>query len=284
MTMLNDDQFAEKHSIVNELFINTADDNYIAARWCFHENLNVDFFWLAVHCLEKYLKAALLLNGHSSRSYRHDIIRLYEAVKPLAPELLPKTLVKPSDMPINVWRQETVEQFVRRLYRDGQADNRYQLYGYSRQAEDLWKLDQLVFSVRRLCQPLELHFFDEKIVGLPDETRRQRMSKDHPCSWVLRARLEETIEGKRGTSLQHAALNWNRPFAPENYKHTEMEYRSSVQNPVLVRRIYDPLAGGAENLADADRLWDWVKSSIQLPKDLIDEIEIERENMKNKYS
>ena len=49
--------YAAKHSIIKELFIATADDNYINARWCFHENLNVDFFWLAVHCLEKYLKA-----------------------------------------------------------------------------------------------------------------------------------------------------------------------------------------------------------------------------------
>jgi hypothetical protein len=41
--------YAAKHSIIKELFIATADDNYINARWCFHENLNVDFFWLAVH-------------------------------------------------------------------------------------------------------------------------------------------------------------------------------------------------------------------------------------------
>ncbi|MFB9265079.1 hypothetical protein ACFFWD_18300 [Bradyrhizobium erythrophlei] len=41
--------------------------------------------------------------------------------------------------------------FVALLHRDGQADNRYQLFGYSRQPEDLWKLDQVVFSVRRTC-------------------------------------------------------------------------------------------------------------------------------------
>ena len=44
---------AHQREIVRELFVNTADDSYIAARWCFVERLNVDFFWLAVHALEK---------------------------------------------------------------------------------------------------------------------------------------------------------------------------------------------------------------------------------------
>src|SRR3981081_3154985 len=98
------DQYAEKNSIVQELFINTADDNYIAARWSFHENLNVDFFWLAVHSLEKYMKAVLLLNGESSRSYGHDIITLYSKIRPLSPELLPIKLFKPDKaMPDQHW-------------------------------------------------------------------------------------------------------------------------------------------------------------------------------------
>jgi hypothetical protein len=48
-----DEFFAEKHSIINELYIATADHNYILARWCFHQHLNVDFFWLAVLSLPK---------------------------------------------------------------------------------------------------------------------------------------------------------------------------------------------------------------------------------------
>src|SRR6266480_1350660 len=50
--------------------------NYVTARWCFHEGLNVDFFWLGVHCLEKYLKAALLLNGRRTIGYGHNIVKL----------------------------------------------------------------------------------------------------------------------------------------------------------------------------------------------------------------
>ena len=81
-----DDYSAEKHSIINELFIATADDNYVLSRWCFHQHLNVDFFWLAVHSVEKYLKAALLLNGESAKKYGHDIVKLYAAVTPVLSE------------------------------------------------------------------------------------------------------------------------------------------------------------------------------------------------------
>src|SRR6266404_2490704 len=90
-----DEQYAEKHSIVKELFIATADDNYIAARWCFHQNLNVDFFWQAVHCVEKYLKAALLLNGENAKKHGHDIFKIFPSVRALAPELLPTDFSKP---------------------------------------------------------------------------------------------------------------------------------------------------------------------------------------------
>src|SRR5258707_2162994 len=114
-----DDQYAEKHSIVKELFIATADDNYIAARWCFHENLNVDFFWLAVHCVEKYLKASLLLNEKDARGYDHNIVELYSVVKLLAPELFPATLTKPdNNMPDQYWRNEATDDFVKRLHHD----------------------------------------------------------------------------------------------------------------------------------------------------------------------
>lgn len=291
MTKPYPDQYAEKNSIVQELFINTADDNYIAARWCFHESLNVDFFWLAVHSLEKYMKAILLLNGRSSKSYRHNIVKLYSDVQPLAPELLPTTLFKPdAAMPDEYWRNEDVDVFLERLYQNGKANNRYQLYGYVRHAEDLWKLDQVVFKVRPLCRPLETHFLGENIVGVPDDSIRRRLLKDRPSAWTLHCNLETTIEGRRGETLKHALLNWNFAFAPDNYRHTKTDYRSASNNPVLDRRIYDPLEGGPAHFAEADKLWDWIKANIQLPNekksndDLVTEIEAERARIKAKFT
>jgi hypothetical protein len=94
-------------------------------------------------------------------------------------------------------------------------------------------------------------------------------------------KLEETMSGKRGDDLMHAALNWNFPFAPSDYRHSETTYVSSASNPVLVRRIYDPLRIGPNGFAHADALWEWVKTNIQLPKSLITEIENERNSIKS---
>ncbi|WP_024342605.1 hypothetical protein [Bradyrhizobium japonicum] len=51
---------ASKNNLARELFVRTADENYVTARWCANNRLNTDFLWLAVHALEKYLKAVLV--------------------------------------------------------------------------------------------------------------------------------------------------------------------------------------------------------------------------------
>ncbi|MET3225853.1 hypothetical protein ABIF35_006640 [Bradyrhizobium japonicum] len=279
-----DSFYAEKNSIINELFIATADDNYVLARWCFHQHLNVDFYWLAVHALEKYLKAILLLNGKSAKSYSHDVVKLYASVMPLAPELFPAILQKPEDrMPDEYWHDEKMVDFIGRLHRDGQADNRYQLFGYSRQPEDLWKLDQVVYSVRRACRPLETYGLGKPLDGSANLSNRDLL-KRYPKRWQLSSRLESTMSGKNGDELKHAALTWNFPFAPPDYNQPPVSYTSASQNPVLVRRLYDPLEAGPEHFAHNDALWNWVKDNIQLPRPLIAEIEGTRGEIKARSS
>ena len=52
-----------KNNVVKELFLKTADQTYVVARWCFLNRLYLEFYWNGLHAVEKYLKAALLLNG-----------------------------------------------------------------------------------------------------------------------------------------------------------------------------------------------------------------------------
>ncbi|MGY4617264.1 hypothetical protein ACVWZ4_002491 [Bradyrhizobium sp. USDA 4472] len=282
-----DDFYADRHSIIEDLFIRTADDNYVLARWCFHQSMNVDFFWLAVHALEKYLKAILLLNGMSSKGigskqYQHNIVDLYAAVAPLAPELLPADLNKPDDrMPDEYWRVETMVDFLARLYRDGQAHNRYQLFGYSRQAEDLWKLDRAVYSVRRMCRPLEAYVLGRPVADAVNISNRESLARD-PDQWRLNSLLESTMEGKRGNELMRAALTWNFPFAPPNFNHPQISYEWSSRDSVFIRRLYDPLEAGPEHFSQSDVLWQWVQDNIQIPKQLTTEIESQRKKIKAK--
>ncbi|MGM5034957.1 hypothetical protein [Tardiphaga sp. 803_E3_N1_3] len=271
------DLHAEKNSVVRELFISTADDNYILARWCFQQRLNVDFFWLAVHCLEKYFKAVLLMNGHSSNGYGHDIVRLYDAVQPLAPELLISEFARPENMPAGMWRNETVMEFLARLYQDGNAHNRYLIYGYVRNAEDLFKLDQVVFSVRRLTQALEVRYVgDGENDGLPTYSRREALARRPTRHENMQSNLEQTMEGKRGVELQRVLFNWNFPFTDHRYQHEQSTFMSASQNPILMTRLYDPLDCGTSHFAEADRFWEWVQENIYLPGALVKEIETER--------
>ncbi len=104
------------------------------------------------------------------------------------------------------------------------------------------------------------------------------MIKDHPISADLHSRLEETIKGKRGQDAKHALLNCNFPFAPKDYEHTTMRGPLfSFSNPVLLRRVIEPLdAGKPEYDKHADALWQWTKNNIHLPKEFIDVYEVDR--------
>src|ERR1039457_4959 len=114
----------QKFGLVRELFVDTADDNYILSRWSYKESLNVDFSWLAVHALEKYYKAALLINGRSGKSFidadgkerslSHNIVALHEQVKTFADELLPFAMIRPNGLGSH-WHAESTDAFLARL-------------------------------------------------------------------------------------------------------------------------------------------------------------------------
>lgn len=261
--------FAEKQTIIRALFIDTADDNYTLARFCFHAALNIDFFWLAVHCLEKYLKAALLHNGKSSKKYNHNIVELYKDVLLLAPELLPENLSRPEIMPPKLWRDESTKDFIQRLYDNGQPNNRYQIFGYTRRTDDLWKLDEVVFAARRLCKPLEAHFLGEPNPDVPNESIRQWMTK-YEGSWKLGCKLEEIIEGKHSAALQSALLDWNLQFSPAGRAFPPESYLFSASKSMLRHRLLDELDSGPQG---SDALWDWVRANIKIPPEFSEEIE-----------
>lgn len=271
----------EQGRIVRELYVDTADDNYITARWCFVEGLNVDWFWLAVHCLEKYMKAVLLLNGRSGWRYsdnagkrpafRHDIAALHEQVQRLAADLLPSDLERPHELKIDHWQEETPETFLRRLYRFGNADNRYQTFGFLRRPEDLFKLDLMVFALRRLCVPLDGYYLGKRRPDRNNPTHRDLLRKQ-PEWWTVSptCKLERTAAGKRGEGLREVVLNLNLPFAPEDFEHRGRRSATAAHNPILRRSILAPLeqAPNSDAAALAAELCDWMLGNIQLPNDV----------------
>ncbi len=272
---------ADKLTIVRDLFIATADDNYITARWCHQHGLNIDFFWLAVHALEKYMKAALLLNDRSAIDYKsgsckpkpfgHDLDALYAELGSITSGLLPDRFARPDIIDGSAWIDETIAEYMARLLAKGNADNRYMVFGYAFLPDQLAKLDQAIFGLRRLCHPLDTCMLGgtrPEVVSRRDLlARNPKWHDSHPG-----LPLETTMSGKRGAELRHVVLNFNFPFAPANYQHdATITLRSASHEPVLLRTIIEPLdtvGAPVERRQRAQELRKWALGNIKLPKDV----------------
>lgn len=258
---------ASKINLIHELFVRTADENYVTARWCAINDLNTDFLWLAVHALEKYLKAVLLINGKSSKGYGHDIVRLYADVKCEAGSLLPDQLQKPKDLSIRYWPRRSADNFIANLLANGNADNRYLIFGYVTRSEDLHMLDQMVFSIRRLICSLDEHWLISKKPTTPTFTNRELLTRQPEHYSRLGMPLDDLISARKRTDTQIAALNLNMAFAPDDFEHTPMQGGTSARNPVIMRRILAPLENdNSDNVSEAIRLAEWFLENVQVPK------------------
>ncbi|WP_430450075.1 hypothetical protein [Rhodophyticola sp.] len=266
-------QQALRNNIVYDMYRDTADQNYIVARWCFQRNLALDFLWNATHCLEKMMKAVLLLNGQSGiraagarQPYGHDLERLLPEVSALAGDLLPDLLIRPTEIDMH-WRVETVEQFVGRISANGDAHNRYQVYGHTLHREDLYKFDRVVYAIRRLCCPLNSYLFGNTRHGQPTVTFREQLERQADyMPHMVGSRFARLSDARESEELRHAALNHNLIFAPD-YDHGELRCGSSALNPVLGRRILlaDEQGATGDRAAETVELADWIIENIALP-------------------
>ncbi|MEZ9804557.1 HEPN domain-containing protein [Vibrio sp. 10N.261.55.B8] len=66
-------QVAALLDITRRSFRDVADQDYLAARLCFHNYLFQQYVWSAQQAVEKYLKAILLFNGISTKKLSHDL-------------------------------------------------------------------------------------------------------------------------------------------------------------------------------------------------------------------
>lgn len=143
------------NAIIKALYFDTADETYIVARWCAIQRLPSSFIWNAIHALEKYIKAAILINGGSVRGLKHDIVKGYDKLDSIAGDLLPSILRRPDEISLDYWRDCSPKDFISRLMNNGGASVRYNEEGFTYNHLDLYLLDELVFQIRRLYVRLE---------------------------------------------------------------------------------------------------------------------------------
>jgi hypothetical protein len=257
--------------LAHKLFVATADGNYITSRWCVFSFSYIDFFWLAVHALEKYLKAVLLLNGSTSKEFQHDIGELYSCVKPIAGDLLPSILKAPEGL--QTGRDISPEDFLTYLYARGNAHNRYMIYGYSAREQDIFMLDMMVFALRRLTVPLDGRAFPNYVKSAI--TYRERLTDEPNYYPDLGLPLESLIKSTEYSPARVAALNFNgTAFTPDDYVHVPASIaRLAFENPVIERRIFDPLQSGEPQTAALGlQIAEWCLENITLPDRMVKEI------------
>jgi len=139
--------------IVEETFVVTADDDYLNARWLCINGLHRLFFWASAQAIEKYLKANLLFKGVSVKEFDHNIISMANILR-LHDTLFAKyKFIKPSQIDeLNIkngWEDSSVGKFIEILNKYGSPDNRYDFFGVNYKFSYMFKLDQLVFFLRK---------------------------------------------------------------------------------------------------------------------------------------
>ena len=240
--------------IARRMFVSTADSNYILARAAFFDELDFDFYWLSLHALEKYFKAVLLMNGEKANKHSHDLLKLYAAVMKLDPRLPIGPLVDPKIEGSMHGRDQPLEKYLARLNEFGSADNRYATYGYTLLLEDLFKVDQLVWSVRRCCHPLR-YKVDGGRVEI-DHVSHLIRDKHHWAMIGASLPLEKLLARPNDDARRAEFLYLNTPFSPKA-AHVVTSWRVSSTNSPLAdwfMRLKAPHATAEERRVAAEVL------------------------------
>ena len=166
-----------KIDLTFRLYVDPADQDYVAARSAFNNGLFYVFYWCAAQACEKYLKAALLLQNSSAQDYQHDLTNLFQAVRSFdrdhcIPDLfqLPETTAMGR---VN-WHQKPLSLFVDYLETYGSPDNRYAFKGTNVNGPILHALDYLLCNIRSFIRRTNLtggDLFEHQSAGLGIDER-----------------------------------------------------------------------------------------------------------------
>lgn len=245
-----------KERITEEMFIETADEDYVLARWLFINRLHRQFFWSAAQALEKLLKASILINGGSVRDDSHDLGKLYGRVHEFASDLLPTALSCPTEVvaPENMRTSSTTRAFVERIDKHGRTGNRYNLFGIISEFADLYFLDEIVFALRNITHPLDQRDYFE---GLADSPRQIILK--HPKLRLRRFHERLSNPDRASKALFDAGCDNNFRLAPEGFKHSASLLVSSGTSTWTSFLAKNQLAGNSD-------VRTWLRENVKLSK------------------
>lgn len=190
MQLSESDRLVHRNDFATRCFREVADKDYIAARTSYRFGLVEPFLWSALRAVEKYLKAILLYNEHTTKSLGHDVEKAYRRV------------VNISDLRCEF--PQTVTQFIRNLGRH--ASSRYLERPYYTMGCELLKLDLSVWHLRRYCQDLrhEPNKVDKRewLAIMLKSIAVERWEDEPQRFQVPGGFLEKVLKGRRDSELR----------------------------------------------------------------------------------
>jgi hypothetical protein len=259
-----------KSALIQEHFVATADADYLTARWAYDAGCFYNFCWSASQCVEKYLKAAILYDGRSTKGFGHNLNKLYPEVSKIDPALMKIKILMPltTGKGRELWDGKSMLDFVDYLNLYGSADGRYALEGIYINGPVIHPLDSLCVLVRKLIRLQKDQLFPETIrpikpdhdwsisAHLPLErlfAEQYQAGESHKLRWTFRnmnfAFFDDRVEGETVLAQREATFGG------------QISFLSPLRNH-LVRLAQ--LDDSEENIRITNELRTWVEANIQL--------------------
>lgn len=183
-------------------FRDTADRDYIHARLAYRARLVQPFLWSSIHCLEKYVKGILMYNRIASGDLDHTVLKGLRRLR--------------SEAKFQIELDPGSQEFLERL-EQGAAD-RYFLTSYNDLPYDIIRLDQIVWVIRRYCQPLDCEVeTDGKTVNRLTymlECLKRGLDEGSKMTFIVNGWLETVLESDAKNETRKALIWKNLCFGP----------------------------------------------------------------------
>lgn len=251
-----------RYRFAGEMFLDTADQNYIGARTAYFDHRYLDFWWSTLHAVEKYLKAILLMNDRPALKGAHDLVKLLEYVQGLDGRLTPPPFVRPIVEGLKEWPTIDVGSFIERLVEFGNADNRYDINGFMVSPQDLFMADQVVYWARRHARPLDV----DPDTKLPRDW--VEWLKSNPSEWQYwNAPLDRVAALPAHSTRRWPLIRLNAAFFPAKRHRLMRHYRAagSVSSLEAAKLHLKHTAALSPQRAVVHASLAWVLENIRLP-------------------
>lgn len=210
-----------KDRLLNEFGLRSlrdvADADYITARMAYRVELLPQAFWSSQQAIEKYLKGILLFRRIPCRDTKHSLVKALQRLEETFP------------LDLSAGERDFI------AFIDGWGVDRYFILPYGSDGDELFKLDETVWALRRYCTPVDSRISPQGTPAKDLDLRQILAARDRPPHL-----FRTTADGVIGRELRpegaaHEALIWkNLYFGDPRVESVEHALSSTSHNSPLL--------------------------------------------------